>query len=145
MNDNDLNISNAFQTALIAATIRNIDTSKDIARPNYIYNPTGKNAYLEPIFSPVESITDTKDFTGLSETGFYQINIYIPLNDKTGGTVNYNKRLLEIKGDLKYTFRPNTILESGGLKVIIESITYTPPIPSDSWYQVAMTIYYNAI
>lgn len=141
----DLNITDAFIAALTSATIRHIDTSTDIAWPNYEFDPANKDAYLEYFFAPVETLTEAKDFTAIEDTGFAQISIFIPMNSSVDGVVNYDRALLEIKEDLKSTFKPSTQLENDGTKISIGGVSFTPPSFSDSWYQVAMTINYYSI
>lgn len=141
----DLNITDAFTNALIAASIRHIDTSTDIAWPNYVFDPANKLAYLEYFFAPVESLTETKDSIGIEDTGFVQISIFVPMNDRVGKVVNYDRRMLEIKDDLKSAFKPSTKLENGGTTVSVDNVTFTSPSISDSWYQTAMTINYYTV
>lgn len=146
MNDKDLNMSDAFIEKILALPIRHIDTSKDIAWPNSDFEPSGKDAYLEFVFVPVDTSTDTKDFTGVRDSGFAQVSIFTKLNKGEGGEEKrFDKDLLQIRGDLKSAFKPNTALEYDGTKVFISDLSQTPPSPSESWYQSVLTINFYSI
>lgn len=146
MSDKDLNMSDAFIDKIMSSTIRHIDTDTDIAWPNSDFDPSGKNAYLEYTFVSVDNSTDAKDYTGISDTGFAQISIFTKLNKgENGQNKRFDRDLLEIRGDLKAIFKPNTKLEYNGIEVFVSDLTQTPPIPSESWYQSALTINYFSV
>lgn len=145
MSDKDLNMSDAFVSRLVNSTIRHIDTATDIAWPNSDFDPSGKKAWLEYTFVSADTSTDSKDSTGIVDSGFAQITIFTKLNVSESGSVKmYDRDLLEIRGDLKEIFKPNTMMEYNGTKVFVDDLSPTPAIPSESWYQSVLTINYFA-
>lgn len=137
-------IYSALITRLTSATIAYIDQS-DIAYDNNDFDPKGKDAWLATHFMPVERSTDTKDATGRVDTGIFQVDVYVPLNDATGGVKQYNLRALEIMEDVLDAFAQNTRLSFNTTTISITNSTFAAPLPSESWYQIPITINYTRI
>lgn len=137
--------SQALTTHLEAATIADID-STDISWSNTTFDPTGKDAWLDVWFNPVDVSSTTKDVTvGQQETGFFQISVYVPSNDETNSTVNYASRQLKIINDVLTAFSENTQIEHDDVKVSINNSTITSPRTSGGWYVRDITINYIKI
>ncbi len=139
-----IDIYNALITRLTTATIANI-TADDIAYDNADFDPTDKDAWLSTNFIPVERSTETKDSTGNVDTGLFQVDVFVPLNDASGGTKRYNLRALEIVNDILVAFADNTRLNFGDAEVFIGGSGFAAPLISESWYQIPVTINYTRI
>jgi hypothetical protein len=139
-----IDIYNALITRLTTATIANI-TDDDIAYDNADFDPTDKDAWLSTNFIPVERSTETKDSTGNVDTGLFQVDVFVPLNDASGGTKRYNLRALEIVNDILVAFADNTKLNFGDAEVFIGGSGFAAPLISESWYQIPVTINYTRI
>jgi hypothetical protein len=139
-----IDIYNALITRLTTATIANI-TADDIAYDNEDFDPTDKDAWLSTNFIPVERSTETKDSTGNVDTGLFQVDVFVPLNDASGGTKRYNLRALEIVNDILVAFADNTKLNFGDAEVFIGGSGFAAPLISESWYQIPVTINYTRI
>jgi len=141
MND----IYSALITHLTSSTIRYIDMANDVSYDNADFDPKGKDAWLATNFIPVERTTDTKDTTGRVDTGFFQVDVFVPLNDSTGGNKQYNLRALEMVSDIIDSFAENTKLSFGSAEVFINGSEFAAPLISESWYQIPVTINYTRI
>ena len=141
MND----IYSALITHLTSSTIRYIDMATDVSYDNADFDPKGKDAWIATNFIPVERTTDTKDTTGRVDTGLFQIDVFVPLNDSTGGSKQYNLRALEIVSDIIDSFAENTKLSFGSAEVFINGSEFAAPLISESWYHIPVTINYTRI
>jgi len=141
MND----IYTALITRLTGWQISYIDPLSDIAYDNAVFDPANKEAWLATSFIPVDRATDTKDTTGVIDTGLFQVDVFVPMNDQTGGAKQYNLRALEIMSDVLDAFAQNTQLAFGNAKVSISSSEFAEPQPSESWYQIPITINFKRI
>lgn len=139
-----IDIYNALITRLTTATITYIGAD-DIAYDNADFDPTNKDAWLSTSFIPVVRATETKDTTGNVDSGLFQVDVFVPLNDATGNTKRYNLRALEIVNDILVAFADNTKLNFGGAEVFIGGSEFTAPLTSESWYQVPITINYTRV
>lgn len=137
-------IYSALITRLTSATIAYIDQS-DIAYDNNDFDPKDKDAWLASHFMPVERGDSSKTFGSAEDSGIFQIDIYIPLNDKTGGVKQYNLRALEILEDVLQAFPQNDTITYNTTKVEIENSTFAAPLPSESWYQIPVTVNYRRL
>ena len=79
------------------------------------------------------------------DTGLFQVDVFVPLNDATGGTKRYNLRALEIVGDLLDAYPQFETLSFNGTNVEIEESTFAAPLISESWYQVPVTINFRRL
>ena len=138
-------IYSALITRLTSSTITYVDPLTDISFDNSDFNPKGKEAWLSCDFIPVERFTATKDQTGMTDTGFFQVTIYVPLNDKTGGIKQYNMRALEVMESLLSAFADNTTLTFINTNLFICGAEFAAPLISESWYSVPLTINYMRI
>ena len=145
MSDILLDMKNAFEIALSGATIRHIDTTTDIAWPNFDFDPTNKSAWLAFNFTNVDTLTDTKDTTGVVDTGFIQIDVFVPLNDVESGVVQYDNKLMQIAGDVRAAFPLNSRLSYNTANLTIDSISSASELISESWMQLPLTINYVRI
>jgi len=136
MND----IYSALITRLTSATIAHIDPATDIAYDNADYDPKGKDAWLATNFIFVERVNPTKDLTGYTDTGIFQVDVFVPLNDSTGGIKQYNMRANEIASDVLSAFADNTELTFNSARVLIENTTFAAPLQSESWHHVPISI-----
>lgn len=141
MND----IYSALITKLTGATIAHIDPTADIAYDNADYDPTGKDAWLATNFIFVERSTTTKDAIGLTDTGIFQIDVFVPLNDSTAGIKQYNMRANDIASDVMSAFTQNTELTFNTAKVYINNTTFAAPLQSESWYHIPLSINFTRI
>lgn len=139
-----INIYSALCQQLKDASIAYI-TADDIAYDNADFDPTNKEAWLATNFIPVQRATDSKDSTGNVDTGFFQVDVFVPLNDETGGATRYNLRALEIVNGILVAFADNTQLNFGDAKVRISNADFAAPLISESWYQIPITINYTRI
>ena len=120
-------------------------TADDIAYDNADFDPTSKDTWLATNFIPVERSTDTKGAVGHVDTGLFQIDVFVPLNDATGNAKRYNLRALEIVNDILVAFADNTQLTFNGTKVYISGAEFAAPLEPESWYQIPITINYTRI
>lgn len=141
MND----IYSALITRLTGSTIAHINPATDIAYDNVDYDPSGKDAWLATNFIFVERSTQAKTATGLTDTGIFQIDVFVPLNDKTGGIKQYNMRASEIASDLLDAFTQNTELTFNTTKLFINETTFAAPLQSESWYHIPISINFTRI
>ena len=141
MND----IYSALITRLTSATIAHIDPATDIAYDNADYDPTGKDAWLATNFIFVERSTTAKTVTGLTDTGMFQVDVFVPLNDSTTGIKQYNMRANEIASDVLSAFAQNTELTFDTAKVYINNTTFAAPLQSESWYHIPLSINFTRI
>ena len=139
-----IDIYSALIQRLESATIAYI-TADDIAYDNADFDPTNKDAWLATNFIPVERSTDTKGAVGHVDTGLFQVDVFVPLNDATGNAKRYNLRALEIVNDILVAFADNTQLTFNSTKVSISGAEFAAPLVSESWYQVPITINYTRI
>ena len=139
-----IDIYSALIQQLESATIAYI-TADDIAYDNADFDPANKEAWLATNFIPVQGFTDSKDSVGKVDTGIFQIDVFIPLNDATGNAKRYNLRALEIVNDILVAFADNTQLNFGDAKVRISNADFAAPLISESWYQIPITINYTRI
>lgn len=145
MSDLYLDIQAAFEIAITGAGIRYIDPSADISWPNSVFDPSEKDAWLNVNVFNADTSTEAKDVTGMIDTGFCQVDVFVPLNDKTGGIVQYNTRALQMVGDVKRTFLPTTRLSYGSVNLTVTETTDATPLISESWLQIPLTINYSRI
>ena len=138
-------IYSALITRLTSATIAYIDPLTDIAYDNSAYDPKGKDAWLEAKYIPVERGGSSKTFGSAEDSGIFQVDIYVPLNDRTGGVKQYNLRAKEILEDVLQAFPQNDTITYNTTKVEIENSTFAAPLPSESWYQIPVTINYRRL
>ena len=139
-----IDIYSALIQQLESASIAYI-TDDDVAKDNSEFDPSGKDAWLSTNFIPVQSATDSKDSVGNVDTGFFQVDAFVPLNDATGSAKRYNLRALEIVNDILVAFADNTQLNFGDAKVRISNADFAAPLISESWYQIPITINYTRI
>ena len=139
-----IDIYSALIQQLESATISYI-TADDIAYDNADFKYEGKDAWISTNFIPVQRATDSKDSVGNVDTGFFQIDVFVPLNDATGSAKRYNLRALEIVNDILVAFADNTQLNFGDAKVRISNADFAAPLISESWYQIPITINYTRI
>ena len=139
-----IDIYNALITRLTTATIANI-TADDIAYDNADFDPTDKDAWLSTNFIPVERGGSSKTSMSAEDTGLFQVDVFVPLNDATGGTKRYNLRALEIVGDLLNAYPQFETLSFNSTNVEIEESTFSAPLISESWYQIAVTINFRRL
>ena len=139
-----IDIYSALIQQLKGASIAYI-TADDIAYDNADFDPTNKEAWLATNFIPVQRATDSKDSTGNVDTGLFQIDVFVPLNDATGNTTRYNLRALEIVNDILVAFADNTQITFNSTKVSISGAEFAAPLISESWYQIPITINYTRI
>ena len=139
-----IDIYSALLQQLESATIAYI-TADDIAYDNADFNPEKKDAWLATNFIPVQRSTNSKDAVGHVDTGFFQIDVFVPLNDATGDVKRYNLRALEIVNDILVAFADNTQLTFNATKVFISGSEFAAPLISESWYQIPVTINYKRI
>ena len=139
---NILGTSNALTSYLLSVAITDIDAS-DISWSNTEYEPSGKDAWLDVWFNPVGANSTTKHaVVGQQEVGFFQISVYVPLNDLTNNVVNYANRQLQIITDVLNAFAPNTLIEHDDVKVSITNSNITSPRKAGGWYVRDITINY---
>ncbi len=139
-----IDIYNALITRLTTATIANI-TTDDIAYDNADFDPTDKDAWLSTNFIFVERGGSSKTLMSAEDTGLFQVDVFVPLNDATGGTKRYNLRALEIVGDLLNAYPQFETLSFNSTNVEIEESTLAAPLISESWYQVPVTINFRRL
>lgn len=140
---NIIGTNNALISHVLASTIADIDTSTDISWSNTVYDPTGKDAWLDIWYNPVDFSSTTKSKTvGQTESGFLQVSVYVPSNDQTNDVVNYSIRQLQIINDVLTAFADNTLIEHDGVRVNITNSNITSPRTSGGWYVRDITINY---
>ena len=139
-----IDIYSALIQQLETATISYI-TADDIAYDNADFDPTNKEAWLATNFIPVQGFTDSKDSVGKVDTGIFQVDVFVPLNDATGNAKRYNLRALEIVNDILVAFAENTRLNFGDAQVFISNADFAAPLISESFYQIPVTINYTRI
>jgi hypothetical protein len=139
-----IDIYNALIQRLTTSSITDIDLS-DIAFDNADFDPKNKDAWLSTNFIPVERGGSNKTAMSAEDTGLFQVDVFVPLNDATGGTKRYNLRALEIVTDILSAFPEHDTITYNDTKVEIEESTFAAPLISESWYQIPLTINYRRL
>jgi len=139
-----IDIYNALIQRLTTASITDIDAS-DIAYDNDDFDPANKDAWLSTNFIPVERGGSSKTALSAEDTGLFQVDVFVPLNDATGGSKRYNLRALAIVTDVLSAFPEHDTITYNGTNVEIEESTFAAPLISESWYQIPITINYRRL
>lgn len=139
-----IDIYNALIQRLTTASITDIDAS-DIAYDNSDFDPKDKDAWLSTNFIPVERGGSSKTALSAEDAGLFQVDVFVPLNDATGGSKRYNLRALEIVTDVLSAFPEHDTITYNGTNVEIEESTFAAPLISESWYQIPITINYRRL
>jgi hypothetical protein len=127
-----IDTSNALISHLLGLTITDI-TDNDIAFDNASFDPSGKDAWLDVAFIPADLNVDSKDTTGKEETGIFQVSVYVPENDLTGGIRNYANRQLQIASEILDGFATNTEASYNGVTVSTLDSSIQPMRKSGGW------------
>ena len=125
-----IDTSNALISHLKSLAITDI-TAEDIAYDNVKFNPSGKDAWLDVAFIPADISIASKDTTGKSEEGIFQVSVYIPANDGDGTL--YANRQLQIASEILSGFATNVDAVYNGVTVSILNSTLQPMRKSGGW------------
>lgn len=139
-----IDIYNALIQRLTTSSITDIDAS-DIAYDNADFDPKDKDSWLSTNFIPVERGGSNKTALSAEDTGLFQVDVFVPLNDATGGSKRYNLRALAIVTDVLSAFPEHDTITYNGTNVEIEESTFAAPLISESWYQIPITINYRRL
>lgn len=125
-----IDTSKALIEHLKSLTITDI-TASDIAYDNASFNPAGKSAWLDVAYIPADIHIASKDTTGKTEEGIFQVSVYIPEND--GGGTLYANRQLQIASEILDGFATNTVAVYNSATVSILNSTLQPMRKSGGW------------
>lgn len=139
-----IDIYNALIQRLTTSSISYIGLD-DIAYDNSDFDPSGKDAWISTNFIFVERSNSSKTLLSAEDTGLFQVDAFVPINDETDNTKRYNKRAIEIVSDLLDAFPQFDTLSFNGTKVEIEESTFAAPLISESWYQIPVTINFRRL
>jgi len=126
---------------LLSLTLTDI-TSADIAWDNSDFDPSGKTAWLDTFYIPADIGIASKDTVGAEESGLFQVSVYVPANDSTGGARQYARRQMKIMSEVLSGFATNTQASYNGTTVSILGSTVQPARKSGGWYVRDITINY---
>lgn len=126
---------------LLSLTITDI-TSGDIAWDNSDFDPSGKTAWLDTFYIPADIDITSKTTAGQEQSGLFQVSVYVPANDSTGGFKQYARRQMQIMGEVLSGFATNTQTSYNNVTVSILDSTVQPARKSGGWYVRDITINY---
>ena len=126
---------------LLSLTLTGI-TSSDIAWDNSDFNPAGKAAWLDTFYIPADIDITSKGTAGAQQSGLFQVSVYVPANDSTGGVKQYARRQMQIMGEVLSGFATNTQTSYNSVTVSILDSTVQPARKSGGWYVRDITINY---
>jgi hypothetical protein len=126
---------------LLSLTLTGIATS-DIAWDNSDFDPSGKTAWLDTFYIPADIDIASKGAAGQEQSGLFQVSVYVPANDSTGGVKQYARRQMQIMGEVLAGFATNTEASYNSVTVSILDSTVQPARKSGGWYVRDITINY---
>ena len=126
---------------LLSLTLTGI-TSSDIAWDNSDFDPSGKTAWLDTFYIPADIDITSKGTAGAQQSGLFQVSVYVPANDSTGGVKQYARRQMQIMGEVLSGFATNTQTSYNSVTVSILDSTVQPARKSGGWYVRDITINY---
>ncbi len=126
---------------LLSLSITDI-TVDDIAWDNSDFNPSAKDAWLDTFYIPADIDITSKDIAGAQESGLFQVSVYVPANDSTGGAKQYARRQMKIMSEVLSGFATNTQTSYNGTTVSILDSAVQPARKSGGWYVRDITINY---
>lgn len=109
-----------------------------MAYPNYEYTPTANTPYLR--LSIIPALTEQSDLgtDGLNNNeGIAQVDVFAVSNKTYGPAYTKADQLAE-------HFKRGTKLVNGGVTVTITGVEINPALASDGWYQLPVSINYQA-
>jgi len=104
---------------------------------NTKYTPDDSQPWAEEKFVPNDSNITTLGLTGeMRDIGYFQVNVYVPINTGTFESDEYIDELSEL-------FHHGLIIEDLSHEVRITKVTPTEGFSVDNWYVVPLTIYWE--